>query len=154
MPATNDPVYRFTFEVPASALDQNGHVNNVVYVQWMQDAAVRHFVSLGGADVLHRIGATWVVRSHTIEYLRPCFEGETVQASTWVESIGRVRSNRRYEFVRTSDDQVLARGGTEWVLIDASTGRPKPIPTEIRSLLDSACKGSGGLPEMSSSGVR
>jgi hypothetical protein len=57
----------------ASALVENGHVNNVQFVQWMQDAAVRHYESLGGILLTQALETTWVVRSHNIEYLRPAF---------------------------------------------------------------------------------
>lgn len=126
-----DPIYRYTFTVPAEALDPNGHVNNVQYVQWMQDVAVRHFSALGGMQPTQALGATWVVRSHNIEYLSPAFMGEQLEVRTWVADIRRVRSLRRYEFVRPADDKLLVRGVTEWVFVDAKTGRPLSIPDEV-----------------------
>ncbi|MFP4317161.1 MAG: acyl-CoA thioesterase, partial [Desulfovibrionales bacterium] len=125
-------VFRHAFTVPESALDENGHVNNVVYVQWMQDAAVAHSDSTGGTRAARDSGGTWVVRSHAVEYLRPAYAGDPVEARTWVEDIQRIRSTRRYEFVRTSDDTLLARGSTQWVFVDAATGRPRSIPPEVR----------------------
>jgi acyl-CoA thioester hydrolase len=132
----NAPIHLFRcrFEVPGSAVDRNGHVNNVVYVQWMQDVAVRHFTAMGGAEPMSGAGATWVVRSHAVEYLKPAFAGERIEARTWVENLGRVRSTRRYEFIRTSDETLLARGATEWVFVDLETGRPRAIPPEVRNL--------------------
>ncbi len=64
-----EPIYPYEFTIPEDAVDENGHVNNVMYVQWMQDAAVRHYEAMGGRQLTMEIGATWVVRSHTIEYL-------------------------------------------------------------------------------------
>ena len=55
------PIYSYEFTVPETAVDQNGHVNNVMYVQWMQDAAVRHYEAMGGTQPTQAIGATWVV---------------------------------------------------------------------------------------------
>jgi acyl-CoA thioester hydrolase len=127
-----------TFEheipVPASAIDDNGHVNNVVYVQWMQDIAIAHFESVGGTSIMKAAGATWVARSHYIEYLRPATAGDRVRIRTWVENFRRVVSLRKYEFTRLGDDTVLARGHTEWVLIDVASGRPKSVPAEIVAL--------------------
>ncbi len=128
-------VYRHRFTVPESALDQNGHVNNVVYIQWMQDVATLHFNAIGGAAAMQKAGATWVVRSHNIEYLVPLFAGEEVTVLTWVVNFRRVRSLRRYRFLRTGDDVLLARGETDWVFVDVASGRPCRIPDEMIGLL-------------------
>ena len=136
MPA--DGAYRYTFSVPESDIDGNGHVNNVAYVQWMQDVAVHHFRDVGGESHMEAAAATWVARSHHIEYLRPAYLGDDVEARTWVESFSRVRSLRKYEFVRRSDDTVLAKGETEWVFVNAASGRPKAIPESITTLFHPA----------------
>ena len=94
------PVYSKTIAVPETVIDENGRVNNVAYVQWMQDIAVEHYSSIGGASPMQKIGATWVARSHLIEYLMPAFAGEEIEIRTWIESVRRVRSLRKYEFVR------------------------------------------------------
>jgi acyl-CoA thioester hydrolase len=126
-------IYHDTFTVPPDAIDGNGHVNNVSYVQWMQDVAVAHFRSVGGMAIMHDLGATWVVRSHRIEYLSPAYGGDAIEARTWVATYGRVRSKRRYKFVRPSDSAVLARGETDWVFVNAETGKPMAIPDDIRN---------------------
>jgi acyl-CoA thioester hydrolase len=107
-------------------------VNNVVYVQWMQDVAVRHADAAGCTRATEALGATWVARSHKIEYLRPAFTGDRITARTWVADFRRVRSLRRYEFVRTSDEAVLAKGETDWVFVDTQSGRPRAIPEAIQ----------------------
>jgi acyl-CoA thioester hydrolase len=68
-------VYSFDIEVTEKDVDRNGHVNNVVYIQWMQDAAVAHARDRGCLRETHAVGATWVVRTHQIEYLSPAFAG-------------------------------------------------------------------------------
>jgi acyl-CoA thioester hydrolase len=73
---------------------------------------------------------------HRIEYLSPAFAGETVIVLTWVADFRKVRSLRRYRFIRAADQKVLAEGETDWVFIDASTGRPRVIPTEIANLFE------------------
>ena len=128
------PVFPYRFIVPRDALDENGHVNNVTYVQWMQDAAVRHYEAMGGRDLTLAIRATWVVRSHMVEYLRPAFAGEEIEVRTWVVDMRRVRSKRRYEFIRVGDGEMLVRGETEWVFVDATTGRPRSVPPEVTEL--------------------
>ena len=116
--------------IPHSAIDENGHVNNVAYVQWMQDIAVEHYSSLGGVTA-QGPNATWVVHEHRIEYLLPAFEGEEIEIKTWVENIRRVRSLRKYEFARKSDHKILVRGETDWVFVETKTGKPIPIPKEV-----------------------
>ncbi len=130
--------YHYRLKIPEEAIDGNGHVNNVVYLQWMQDAAIRHFESLGGTPLTIGAGATWVVRSHKIEYFGPAFAGEEIEVHTWIANVRRVRSLRRYEFVRAADGETLVKGETEWVFVDARDGRPIPIPESIVGLLASA----------------
>jgi acyl-CoA thioester hydrolase len=132
--AFREPIYPYEFTIPENAVDENGHVNNVMYVQWMQDAAVRHYEAMGGRQLTQEIGATWVVRSHTIEYLSPAFAGDHIKVLTWVANIRRVRSLRRYSFIRVKDDQLLVRGETDWVFVDANSGSPRGIPPEVVTL--------------------
>jgi len=112
-------------------MDQNGHVNNVIYVQWMQDVAILHCDATGGTQATRAAEATWVARSHRIEYLKPAFSDETVVALSWVVDFRRVRSLRRYRFMRQADDTLLARGETDWIFVDAQTGRPRTIPDNV-----------------------
>ena len=127
-------IYKRRFTIPATAVDGNGHVNNVVYLQWMQDIAIEHYDSMGGTARTQALGATWVVREHKIVYLRPAFAGEEIEVQTWVVNLRRVRSLRRYQFVRQSDGHLLVRGETDWVFVDATAGRPCRIPEEIAGL--------------------
>jgi len=122
-------IHRFT--VLPDAIDANGHVNNVVYVQRMQDVAIRHSESVGGLDAARAAGGSWVVRAHHIEYLNPAFAGDDIEAHTWIVDFQKVRSTRRYTFTRANDGKPIARGETEWVFIDAQTGRPRAIPESV-----------------------
>src|SRR5512133_147746 len=124
------PTYSKTISIPKSAIDENGHVNNVTYIQWMQDIAVEHYASIGGIQV-QGPDATWVIREHRIEYLLPAFEGEEIEIRTWVENIRKVRSLRKYEFFRRADEKVLVKGETDWVFVDVKSGRPLAIPQEV-----------------------
>jgi len=131
-----EPVYRYEIIVPAEAVDRNRHVNNVAYVQWMQDAAMQHSAATGCTRMTEALGATWVARMHRIEYLSPAFAGESISVLTWIADFRKVRSLRRYKFIRTEDQKVLAEGETDWVLVDASTGRPRGIPRELANLFE------------------
>jgi acyl-CoA thioester hydrolase len=130
------PVYSKTITIPRTAIDENGHVNNVTYLQWMQDIAVEHYSSIGGVAA-QGPDATWVVREHKIEYLLPAFGGEEIEIHTWVENIRRVRSLRKYEFIRKSDGKTLVKGETDWVFVDVKTGAPRGVPDQVARLLSS-----------------
>ena len=123
------PVFRLQFRVPAEAVDEHRHANNVAYVQWMQDAAVGHAQACGGARLAQEIGGSWFVRMHRIEYLKPALLNDEITVLTWVADWRKVRSLRRYRFIR--NETVLAEGETEWVFVDAASGRPRPITEQI-----------------------
>jgi acyl-CoA thioester hydrolase len=129
--SSSNPIYSYNFTIPESAIDENGHVNNVSYVQWMQEAAMRHFEFLGGVPPMRAAEGTWFVHSHKIEYLYPAFAGEELEVRTWIADVRRVRSLRKYEFIRKGDGKVLVKGETDWVFIHAGSGRPMAIPDEI-----------------------
>ena len=126
-------VFSKTITIPASAIDENGHVNNVAYVQWMQDIAVEHYSAIGGVEAQGN-DSTWVVREHKIEYLLPAFLDEQIEIKTWVENIRRVRSLRKYEFVRKSDGKILVKGETDWVFVDVKTGIPRAGPEGVENI--------------------
>jgi acyl-CoA thioester hydrolase len=130
-----NPVYPFEIAVTKSDVDRNGHVNNVVYIQWMQDAAIAHARASGCTAASEAVGATWVVRTHQIEYLAPAFDGDQIRLLTWPANFQRVRSLRKYKFVRVRDNAVIARAETDWVFVNAQTGRPQSIPDEVKNTL-------------------
>lgn len=124
-------LFSIEFSVSEAELDENQHVNNVVYVQWMQDVAIAHASDVGSTAMLGQLGATWVARSHQILYLKPAFAGDRIRLTTWITSLRKARSLRKYQFLRLDDDQVLATGETEWVFIDVTTGRPRSVPQTV-----------------------
>ncbi len=127
--------YVKTITIPSSAIDENGHVNNVVYVQWMQDIAVEHYASIGGIEA-QGPDSTWVIRKHSVEYFLPAFAGEEIEVRTWVEDLRKVRSLRMYEFIRKSDGKILVKGESDWVFMDSKTGRLKAIPVEVEKIFE------------------
>lgn len=126
--------YQFSFEVEAASIDDNGHVNNVEYVRWMQDVATRHAEAMGSIAALADLNATWVVREHHIKYLKPAFLGDRIGVQTWVENIRKVRSLRRYRFVKLPDCTVLAEGTTNWIFVNTRTGKPMTVPPQVQAL--------------------
>lgn len=127
-------IHRHAITVSKAVIDANGHTNNVEYLRWMQDAAISHADATGCTAATIAAGATWVVRSHYVEYLQPTFSGDRVIVLTWVATFRRASSLRKYLFIRKPEPGVIARGETNWVFVDAQSGRPTTIPTEVSSL--------------------
>lgn len=121
--------------VDQSAIDANGHVNNVHYIQWMQDAAMAHSASLGWPYERYvAYGATWIIRSHAIEYLHSSYAGDKLVVYTWVNQIKKFRSLRKFKFYRPADDTVIARAETLFIFCDIASGRPRSIPPEVQQV--------------------
>ena len=125
-------LFEYRREVVPEEIDRLGHVNNLVYLKWMIDAALEHSAVQGWPVERHEeLGAGWVVRSHFIEYLEPAMPLEKILIKTWVAAMKRVSSLRRYQIVRASDETLLARGETNWAFVDFSSGSPRRIPVEV-----------------------
>ncbi|PQO29452.1 acyl-CoA thioesterase [Bremerella cremea] len=125
-------VYHHKIEVVSDDIDLQGHVNNLVYLKWMQDAAVAHSVEKGwGQEQYERLRCGWVVRSHQIEYRWPAFEKDSLEIVTWVESFRRASCVRKYEVHRLSDQKVLAIAETNWAFLDLDKRIPAKVPQEI-----------------------
>jgi acyl-CoA thioester hydrolase len=118
---------RFTLSVRVAEadIDRQGHVNNVAFVRYVQDVAVAHWRSAAPADV--QAACTWVVRRHEIEYLRPAFVGEEMLLRTWVGDPSGATWERFTEILRGGEDRALVTARTVWVLLDATTGRPRRV---------------------------
>ena len=129
-------VHRYFILISDDAIDANGHANNVEYLRWMQDAAVSHADATGCTDATKEATASWVVRSHHVDYLQPTFAGDRIIVLTWVSNLRKASSLRKYLLLRETDRAVIARGETNWVFVDAQTGRPTAIPKEVFSLFE------------------
>jgi acyl-CoA thioester hydrolase len=125
-------ILEYPHTVREDELDVLGRADNRAYLNWMVEAALAHSAAQGWpVEAYLTLGSGWVVRSHTIEYLRPALPGERITVRTWVATVEAVSSARRYRVERASDNAVLATGETRWVFINFSTGRPTKIPPEI-----------------------
>lgn len=118
--------------VVADDIDVLGHMNNLVYVRWVQDAAWDHSTHLGWDHAAYvRVGAVFVVRRQEIDYLASAMLGDVVRVSTWIESWTAVTSLRRTSMERLSDGRPLLKAATTWAMVSATTGRPTRIAREI-----------------------
>jgi acyl-CoA thioester hydrolase len=122
-----ETAYVHRFRVEAGDIDELGHANNVVWVRWINQAAIAHATHVGwGLEPCRAQGLVWVVRRHDVEYLLPAFAGQELSASTWPETLRGVTSQRRTLFHR--GDQLLASAETTWVLLDAASSKPRRVP--------------------------
>ena len=122
-------VFEHQIIAPPEAIDELGHVNNAVWVQWIQEVAIAHWESI--ADPQHLDTYVWVVVRHEIDYLRAAFEGEALTGRTWVgEAPKGARFDRHMEFV-DEDGKIRVRAVTQWAMIDKASGRPIRIPSEV-----------------------
>jgi acyl-CoA thioester hydrolase len=125
-------VFEYHLTVSDDAIDGQGHVNNLEYVRWMQQAAVAHSNAQGWpAERYRNLGAGWVVRSHKIEYLQAAFAGDQIVVYTWVADMRKVRSLRRYKMVRVGDGVTVATAETDWAFFGYENRLPKKIPPEL-----------------------
>ena len=128
----NSKKFTYRFTVPSSAIDNLGHVNNVIYLQWCLEAAEAHWIAKTNAEL--RQHYVWVVLNHSISYKNPSFLGEELETQTWIYSHKGVKSERRYQIIRLSDGKTIIEAKTLWCLLDGETRRPIKIPTEIAEL--------------------
>ncbi|MBC6982337.1 thioesterase family protein [Caulobacter sp. 17J80-11] len=123
-PPADRKVFTLPLEIRPEHIDDNGHVNNVVYVGWLQDVGTAHWNSLFPAD--ERARWSWVALRHEIDYRRPLMPGDAARAVTWV---GEPKGPRFDRFVLIEGPNgIAAQGRTEWCLVDARTMRPVRIP--------------------------
>jgi acyl-CoA thioester hydrolase len=123
------PTFELAFEALPEHIDELGHVNNAVWVQWIQHIAVAHWQSV--ADPAHDAAYFWVVTRHEIDYLRAAFEGDQLTGRTWVGDAPKgARFDRHVEFIG-KDGKVCVRAKTSWAIIDRAAGRPIRVPSEV-----------------------
>ncbi|MDX1577268.1 MAG: acyl-CoA thioesterase [Gemmatimonadota bacterium] len=112
--------YEMRFLVTEDDIDGLGHVNNVVYVDWIQRVAGEHWRAAADPELRERVA--WVVSRHEIDYKRPAYAGEEVTVRTWVGSTTGVRFERHVEIVDAAE-RTLVRARTIWSPLDRETGR-------------------------------
>ncbi len=128
------PYFELPIEVDADAIDGNNHVNNQIYLQWMNDVAIAHADHLGSSlENCLASGGSWFAREHTMTYLAAAFEGDKLTITTCVTEMTKISCMRLYKVVRDSDQSLLFTGKTFWVFVNAIKGKPMKIPLEIHN---------------------
>ncbi len=130
MPAKHTRRFRVRFY----ECDAYGHVNNANYVRYMQETAFDASAAVGYSDEQYqKMGVLWLIRDTEVEYLNPLRYGDTAEVTTWVDDFRRVRSRRMYEIRREGQEEILARGSSDWIFLDRTSLKPIRIPAEMQS---------------------
>ena len=111
-------------------IDEQNHVNNTVYLRWVQEVATAHWRAVARTDAQECI--RWVVLRHEIDYKAPACVQDEVVLRTWVGKASRLTFERFTEILRRSDGQLLSKARTLWCPINAQTGRPVRVSVEVR----------------------
>lgn len=127
---TNTFIYSLT--VTKDDIDDMNHVNNVVYLRWVQDAAAAHWDALASDEMRHKYA--WVVLRHEIDYKNPALLNDPVKAETWVSSRTGVKSVRHVRLSHAQTGVLFAEAVTTWCLLDAVTKKPRRIDSDITSI--------------------
>jgi acyl-CoA thioester hydrolase len=123
------PPFELTIVVRPEDIDELGHVNNVVYLSWVQDVATEHWASLTSPELREKL--VWVALRHEIDYEAAAVMGDTIVARTWTGTARGMRFSRHTEIIRANDKKLLASAITQWCPLERGNSRPTRLPTEI-----------------------
>lgn len=119
--------------VTKNDLDALNHVNNVTYLQWVQNVAEKHWNSIGNSESENKY--VWVVIRHEIDYFLPAILNDKITITTYIGDSYGVKSERFVEIKK--EDKILAKAKTIWCLLDKNTMKPVKVPSEIMAILQS-----------------
>ena len=119
-----------TLAAETADIDEQNHVNNTVYLRWVQEVATAHWKSLASAEAQKAIG--WIVLRHEIDYKSAASLGDEIVLRTWVGEATRLKFERFTEVRRKVDNVLLAQARTLWVPVDSRTGKPMRVSAEVR----------------------
>ena len=122
--------YEILVEVGPGDIDELGHVNNIVYLRWVQEVATAHWRAAAPPDAVDAVA--WVVRRHEIDYRQPALPGDRIAVRTWIGAAEGLTFERLTEILRAADRRVLAKTRTLWIPVDARSGRPTRVSEEVR----------------------
>lgn len=125
--------FSLSIEITNSDIDAMGHVNNVVYLRWVQDVSAAHWAKVASQALQEKY--LWVVLRHEIDFHKPALLGDAVTGYTWVGEHKGAKFERFVSLYKSGTDQLLASAKTTWCLIDAQTMRPKRIDEEVLAVL-------------------
>jgi acyl-CoA thioester hydrolase len=123
----------FTLKISVSLedIDTLNHVNNLIYVKWMDDIATKHYAFLTKDNPLPEY--VWVVMRHEIDYLKQAVLGDEITVKTWVGETKGISSVRFMEFYKV--EQLLVKAKTTWAMLDSKTLKPARIRENVLKVL-------------------
>ena len=123
--------FQIKLSVETSDIDMMGHVNNIVYLRWAQEAAIAHWET--AASLQDQAQIAWIVLRHEIDYKLPARLGDEVVIQTWVGEAAGLTFERHTKILRAKDLQLLAQARTLWCPINPQTGHPRRVSLSVRS---------------------
>ena len=120
--------------VSKNDLDDLNHVNNVVYIQWIQGIAKEHWEKLASNEILDNY--YWVLLEHQIKYLYPALLDDKIRIKTYIDSTEEIKSSRIVEIYNNDTNRLLVNSRTIWCLINSKTNKPTRIPDEITQVFN------------------
>ncbi len=153
------PSYVAYHRVRFSEVDTLGHVNNAIYINYLEQTAIDHAAALGlDQERLAALGGVFIVRRHEIDYLQPAVAGDYLRVLTWIGDLRGARAVRFYEIRRSAvsptlewplpdrmlecreqlpaSGAVILRARTDWAFVDNRTGRPRRMPAELLAVVN------------------
>lgn len=130
--------FRMDIAMQPGDIDALSHVNNVVYLLWVQDVSAAHWFELSTPEI--RDQYAWVVLRHEIDYIKSAKWGDELYAETWVGDTAGFKSVRHVNIFNTNND-LLVRAQTTWCMIDAKQFRPARFTAEVLDVLKQGRKG-------------
>ena len=124
--------YSYTQKVKQEHIDELNHVNNVIYVQWIQEAAVKHWNIVAPDSTKQNY--VWVIVRHEIDYKKPAMLHDELVIETRVLEAQTLTSWRQVKIFRKQDMRLLVESKTNWCMVDARTQRPARIPEEVKQI--------------------
>lgn len=125
-------IYEILKTVSESDLDALNHVNNVQYVQWVQDIAEKHWLTRASETILK--DHFWVMLSHHIQYKQPALLDDVITIKTYVVKSEGVTSTRMVEFIK--GNTLLAKSETQWCFMSKTTLKPTRITEAVKKLFE------------------
>ena len=127
-------VFEEEITVSKNDLDELNHVNNVIYIHWVQEIAKNHWKSLVSKEIINNY--YWVLLEHHIKYINPALLDDKIRLKTYIEKTEGLKSSRVVEIYNVHNNKLLVNSKTLWCLINATTNKPCRITNEIRNAFD------------------
>ena len=128
----NTVSYQEEFKVQKSDIDRLDHVNNVIYLQWVNDISEKHWNILSNKEIDNKY--FWVAIRHEIDYINQAVLNDEITVYTWIGKTAGVRSVRNVHIYRR--ETLLAKAKTTWILVDRKTKKPTRIQQDILNVLE------------------